>query len=56
MPSPTITLRLACAHTQRVTERPNPRKRWPDPQPCEACGPRKVRRVVEIHTVNREEG
>ena len=54
MPSPTITLRLACAHTERVSERPNPRKPWPDPRACPACGPRKLRRVVYIHTTTKE--
>jgi len=53
--STTITLRLDCGHKQGVEKRPNPRKEWPDPQPCEACGPRKLRRVVEIHTVTPPE-
>lgn len=41
-----IRLRLQCGHWLAVDSRPNPRKKWPDPQTCEDC--KGKRRVVEI--------
>lgn len=40
-------LRLTCGHKIESNGRPNPRKRWPDPQMCETC--KKKIRVVELH-------
>ena len=42
-----VTLRLVCGHKLVVASRPNPRKKWPDPQMCETC--KKKQRVGEIH-------
>lgn len=44
----TITITYApCFHTEVVTARPNPRKKWPDPRTCPGC--KRKRRVCEIH-------
>ncbi len=43
-----ISIRLACGCPLKTTERPNPRKVWPDSQMCELH--KKKARVIEIHT------
>jgi hypothetical protein len=44
----TFDLRLVCGHKLSLTSRPNPRKRWPDPQTCPTCN--KKQRVVELYS------
>lgn len=39
-------VRLNCGHKIESNGRPNPRKKWPDPQMCMDC--KKKMRVVEI--------
>lgn len=42
-----VVVWLQCYHKLYLDARPNPRKKWPDPQMCPTC--KKKMRVVEIH-------